>query len=282
MLCSKCHANKTPEDFSIDRNRTRGKALHCKTCMKIAMTLYVSREKPAPTSPIRTCTKCLEEKPLEDYYKDNSKHDGYMLQCKKCKRERVREYCKENPEIIKEQKLAWKKTPNGKECDQRYYDNNREEINAKLRQRYADDPEGITSKLHHWRINNPEKAQAIIDKGNAKRQERLASLSINDFDDDEWIELLILFNYRCAYCHRSDNRFDRDHIFPVSKGGPNTKSNIAPSCRSCNSRKGDKIIEGLTQPLLLERLATQQPLFEARRKHLPSPPASRPAPAPAT
>jgi endogenous inhibitor of DNA gyrase (YacG/DUF329 family) len=34
----------------------------------------------------------------------------------------------------------------------------------------------------------------------------------------------------------------RDHVVPVSKGGPHTWDNVKLACFSCNSRKGDSII----------------------------------------
>jgi hypothetical protein len=35
---------------------------------------------------MKRCTKCNEEKPLTDYYKDKSKSDGYRTECKSCKK----------------------------------------------------------------------------------------------------------------------------------------------------------------------------------------------------
>jgi len=35
--------------------------------------------------------------------------------------------------------------------------------------------------------------------------------------------------------------FTRDHIYPKSKGGPNTLDNLQIMCEVCNSRKGDSI-----------------------------------------
>lgn len=50
----------------------------------------------------------------------------------------------------------------------------------------------------------------------------------------------------CLYCGtamvrlaaNSPDQFTIDHVIPLARGGDNQRSNLAPSCRSCNSRKG--------------------------------------------
>ena len=48
----------------------------------------------------------------------------------------------------------------------------------------------------------------------------------------------------CNECKRCGSILDLtlDHIIPVSKGGETTDSNLQVLCRSCNSRKGTKIL----------------------------------------
>ena len=43
-------------------------------------------------------------------------------------------------------------------------------------------------------------------------------------------------NTQCAYC--TDLATAVDHIIPVTRGGTNERTNLAPTCTSCNSRKG--------------------------------------------
>lgn len=68
---------------------------------------------------------------------------------------------------------------------------------------------------------------------------------INTLTSEEWLNILKKYNYKCAYC---GTEFDenilpeKDHIIPISKGGNNTKENIVPACRSCNAKKGSKIL----------------------------------------
>lgn len=58
----------------------------------------------------------------------------------------------------------------------------------------------------------------------------------------EWRELLAQFDSRCVACGRRRN-ITRDHVIPVALGGSDDISNIQPLCRSCNSRKGLRIID---------------------------------------
>lgn len=61
----------------------------------------------------------------------------------------------------------------------------------------------------------------------------------------DWRDAMLHFRGCCAYCRKQqrrgrDHRLTRDHVIPVSKGGPTSRENIVPGCRSCNSRKGNR------------------------------------------
>lgn len=54
------------------------------------------------------------------------------------------------------------------------------------------------------------------------------------FDRDGWA---------CVYCGAMDKALECDHVFPLSRGGSNDKSNLATACMPCNRSKKDKTVD---------------------------------------
>ena len=52
----------------------------------------------------------------------------------------------------------------------------------------------------------------------------------NDFTVEQWGTIQERYSFCCAYCGRARRTLTQDHIMPLSKGGPNTASNIVPAC----------------------------------------------------
>lgn len=57
--------------------------------------------------------------------------------------------------------------------------------------------------------------------------------------------------YRCRYCGGWEN-IGIDHIHPVSRGGSNDDENLVACCRSCNSRKSNKLLSEIENMELME------------------------------
>lgn len=56
-------------------------------------------------------------------------------------------------------------------------------------------------------------------------------------------------NYRCQYCHRTPGELrhreclTRDHLVPMSRGGQNGWTNVVTACSTCNTRKGNRLVD---------------------------------------
>ena len=58
--------------------------------------------------------------------------------------------------------------------------------------------------------------------------------------------------HTCGYCgrHYGEEKLSRDHIVPVSKGGPNVWTNCITSCKVCNREKDDMSLKEANMTLL--------------------------------
>lgn len=55
-------------------------------------------------------------------------------------------------------------------------------------------------------------------------------------------EIFIRDNYTCQYCGTHSGDLTIDHIVPRSRGGSHSWENLVSACRSCNHRKGGKLL----------------------------------------
>ncbi|MFT7460133.1 MAG: hypothetical protein ACI909_002821 [Planctomycetota bacterium] len=65
-------------------------------------------------------------------------------------------------------------------------------------------------------------------------------------------ELFLRDAHLCMYCGKQyhESHLTRDHVIPISKGGKDRWLNVVAACRSCNTRKGNRIPEQAKMPLL--------------------------------
>ncbi|BAS54253.1 restriction endonuclease [Leptolyngbya boryana NIES-2135] len=75
-------------------------------------------------------------------------------------------------------------------------------------------------------------------------------------------ELAAIWGCECVYC--GSEATSRDHLTPQSLGGVHDLSNLAPCCKSCNSKKGAKTIEdfaGLEKAATIRAIAKEKALI---------------------
>jgi len=172
-------------------------------------------------------------------------------------KERNKKWVKANPEKIKKYKEKWRDY--NLQYSKEYYEINKERLSDYYKKYYVNNREIKLKRNKKWCKDNPEKMSEYkinfkkTDKGkaNAKRsnskRRAIERNIINTLTEQEWLDILETYNYRCAYCgiDFDENTLPvRDHVIPISKGGDNTKENVVPSCVICNSKKGNRILTG--------------------------------------
>lgn len=76
-------------------------------------------------------------------------------------------------------------------------------------------------------------------------KERCREIEDIEYSISSWCAAMLFFRGGCAFCSKTEGRskkerFDRDHLIPISKGGKTTKENIVPACKKCNRGRGNK------------------------------------------
>jgi 5-methylcytosine-specific restriction endonuclease McrA len=94
-----------------------------------------------------------------------------------------------------------------------------------------------------------EKPTTVARKAVFLAKRRAAEIEGN-FTSADWLNLMRLWDWECAYCGERLKRGTRstDHIVPLSKGGRNDMDNIVPCCVCCNSSKNDKLLSEWLDP----------------------------------
>jgi 5-methylcytosine-specific restriction endonuclease McrA len=70
-----------------------------------------------------------------------------------------------------------------------------------------------------------------------RRRAKLAKTISQKYSSKEIFEK---YDFKCCYC--GEQATCLDHVFPISRGGPDIASNLVASCGPCNSSKGSKLI----------------------------------------
>lgn len=152
---------------------------------------------------------------------------------------------KEHIEEIKDRSKQWaKENPDKrKKISKRWNKNNPEKSKAISKRWAMENKERKKETNRLWRESNPERVKEIRIIAENKRRS-LKEKNGGSFTIEEWDCLKKKCNYTCLMCEKKEPeiKLTIDHIIPISKGGNNWIENIQPLCRSCNTRKGVKII----------------------------------------
>lgn len=185
----------------------------------------------------KICKKCNKELDIIEFVKNKNCKDGYECTCKKCKnkirQERYKTLQYQIPEnskkiCIKCNKLLpysrFAKDLKSKDCHRNIckscdYERikNRNNLN-KLEQNST-----------WWNC----KANSVNKRGRKNLPDKITGKELYD--------IFIKQNKKCSYCNIDiSDKFQVEHIEPISNGGRNIKENICLSCEDCNRLKWNK------------------------------------------
>lgn len=94
-------------------------------------------------------------------------------------------------------------------------------------------------KLANARYAASEKMAAKKRRDYARR--KAAIVPERPFTAGMWIEMVERHRGRCYYCKKR-RVLTLDHVLPLTKGGLHVEQNIVPACKSCNSRKNNRLV----------------------------------------
>lgn len=199
---------------------------------------------------IKTCSRCKINKSFNAFGKDSRSLSGLQSACLECcaqsnqirreadpekARSYVRAWTKANPEKKKASDRAWAEA-NPEKARLRFEswrEANLEQFKATARLWREANSIKVAATVAAYRKANPDRIRAYQIKRRATKKSVLNTLTYS-----EWIDILASFQGLCFWCGSPWEH--RDHIVPLSKGGPHTKGNVVPACASCNQRKSAK------------------------------------------
>lgn len=200
---------------------------------------------------MKSCRKCGEDKPLEDFMKDSRRKDGRGSYCKSCGAANTRKSRAKNPEAARVYYLAnrneiavkarkYRSQPEVKakraKAQATYNAKNKESVRAwkaAWRERNRD---------YHgqWESQNRNRVRAHKRKSEAKRRAKKRSLPAEDVCPQE---IFVRDKGVCGLCGTPVDPSDwhLDHIVPLALNGPHTSDNVQVTHPSCNLSKGSRL-----------------------------------------
>lgn len=156
-------------------------------------------------------------------------------------RARVKAYTQANPEKVAEAYRQWRlKNPErARELSRAWAIANPGKIRASHARYFAKHPEAkarAVERTRIWIAANSEKMREYFRSAAASRR-ALQKQTVCTLTRAAWLEILEVFDHRCAYCLRRSDDLQQEHVWPLSRGGDYTSENIVPACPSCNARK---------------------------------------------
>jgi 5-methylcytosine-specific restriction endonuclease McrA len=219
----------------------------------------------------KKCSKCGEEKPLEQFYKFKLGKFGRQAECKVCSDARRRAFAATRPEAERESRRQWcAKNPEATKAigaRKRAKPEHAMYMKEYGRRWYADNRERLKPIRAKWHAENyATKRKPLMVQNQANRRARLRNAG-GSHTLEQVLGLYEKQEGRCACCSQSlSAAYHRDHIVPIAAGGSNGISNIQLLCPPCNLAKRDKSWEEFLKTRSLNK---EDKSNGRRRRHSP-------------
>jgi 5-methylcytosine-specific restriction endonuclease McrA len=205
------------------------------------------------TGESKTCTKCGEAKPLEEFYVDRRSKTGHTSACKVCVKAAQQGYnC--DPDLLRERQRRFNASEKGraraaryqatekfKAAKRRYREANKEAIARSWAAYYKANRETLLARTNAWARENPDKKRAARDPEGmlldaARRRARKRDAFVEDVPFDFILQRDLGV---CGICQQQilDADIHLDHIVPLAAGGRHERSNVQLAHAACNLRK---------------------------------------------
>ena len=223
---------------------------------------------------MKTCTRCLIEKPASEFNKQSANKDGLSYRCRSCTKELYYEKHEHNKETMrrrardqyeKRREYVASTADRSRELSKVRYKKNREKILRTAKEKYRTE-KYTASRLVYYQNNkqrikqrNKEYAKNNPDKGRQKSARRRVREKENISygpDAPTLKKLLERDGSSCYYCgcvldlaprtrggSVAKNAVEIDHKIPISRGGRHSLENTVLACRKCNGEKSAKTDE---------------------------------------
>lgn len=179
----------------------------------------------------KQCPTCKEFKPETGFSRNKRSKDGLQTYCKPCAAAMVRAHkaTPEGREKLRKRRRAEQGTASYKAARRERL--RRPEVRKRRRE---------LALVTNRKFRQSEKGKLTMARAKAKRRAKERALE-HSLTVQEWTEIKNRQKGKCFWCHKKAE-LHKDHVIPVSKGGPFNKENIVGACQSCNQIKGAKMV----------------------------------------
>lgn len=207
----------------LDRHRCSG-PVRGHTRLGGMTPVSIAHQSPLFSFPSKRCTRCGEDRPVDQFGRNKANRDGLQSWCRKCSLDHHYKYQAAHPEKAREYAKRWKKkNPAAVRAS-----------GARARAAWTGRERAMAAGYAKaWKARNPDKNRAIRHARRARE-----SSAPGSFSDTQLRARWDMWGGLCWMC--GDIADSLDHVIALSRGGTNWPANLRPACRSCNSRKQDR------------------------------------------